>query len=458
MASIRARVWVDPVVSRVGHRASLVIGSLLLVATPQGCVSPGIRTRGEQADAVSAWLQSHGHPISVDAEGFDDLMFLRPLLEGKRIVQLGENTHGTREYSLVKARIVRFLHQELGYGVLAFESDLYQCYDADLAAAVASPTSTLTSCAFGVWHTEEVLALFDYLRDTQRSARPLRLAGIDVQPIGNNKADRPRFLSSLIAPVDTAYAAEVFALDSTFLDVYARGGRARRAYFRKQDGQRMAVAYEHLASFLADNEAAILSSAVDLRGGAVGVARQTARSTTWYIRQQSAPTTRAYVEHRDQGMAENLMFLVDELHRDQKVIVWGHNFHLRHDNLAIPPDSSMFPDLATRTMGTWIHERYGDEVYTVGLYAYRGRAANNSGEVYEIEPATPGSLEALLHRVGGRALFAHLQRATGEPGTAWMDAPITARYNGTTTLSMVMSDQYNAILFIDEVTPRRMLY
>lgn len=432
--------------------------ALLFLTVPlHTCSLSGVQPDRGRPDPEGLWVRRHAHPIALEAESFDDLEFLRPLLEGKRIVQLGENAHGTREYNLVKARFVRFLHRELGYDVLAFESDLYQCYDANLTAAEAPAISTLTSCAFGVWHTVEILPLFEYLRAAQRSDRALLLAGIDVQPIGNNKADRPRFLSELVATVDKDYAADVFALDSTFLDVYGRGGRERRSYFRSQDGQRMVRAYDDLAVFFADNETAIHTPAT-LDRGAIGIARQSARSIAWYIRQQSATTTREYVEFRDRGMAENLTFLLEELYPARKIVVWGHNFHLRHDNLAIPPDSSMFPDVAARTMGSWIRERYADEVYTIGLYTYRGQAANNSGELYEIVPAGRGSLEALLHEVGAGALFIDLSQAPREAGTAWMDESITARYNGTTALSMVLRDQYDGILFLDHVTPRVMLY
>lgn len=427
-----------------------LIGSLI------ACHHAGILDRGGQGRAERAWLRENAHAIALADKSFDDLAFLEPLLDGKRVVQLGENTHGVREYNLLKARIVRYLHQELEYNVLVFESPLYQCYDANLDAGEAPARSTLTNCSFGVWHTEEVLALFDYLRDSYQSDRPLRLSGVDVQPIGNNKAGRPAFLSGAVAAVDPGYAAEVSTLDSRFLEVYARGSKERRVYFRSEDGQRLAQEYDRLAAFLADNEAAIRASE-KLDPAAPGVARQTARSMASYIRQQSAPDTRSYVERRDEGMAENLMFILDELYPNEKVIVWGHNFHLRRQNEDIQPDPSMFPDVAARTMGSWISERYGDAVYTIGLYAYEGQAVDNSGEVYEIEPAEPGSMEGLLH-MGGGALFVDLSRAAGSPETAWMGEPITARYNGTIPLTMRLRNQYDAILLVGKVTPRVMLY
>lgn len=410
-----------------------------------------LHAQGTTEEEQQAWLSQHAHLLAVEAMGFEDLSFLAPLLEGKRIVQLGENTHGVREYNQLKARMVQYLHQELGYEVLVFESDLYQCYDAYLTAAKTSAMKTLTSCAYGTWHTKAVLPLFEYLRATQQQDRPLRLVGMDVQPIGNNKDDRPDFLAEAVAPFDATYAEEVRALDATFLMVYSRGGRERRAHFRSEEGQQMLAGYDQLAAFLAEREA-------DTTSTAMRVARQTAATLAWYIRQQTAPSTQAYVEYRDQGMAENLMFILDVLYPDQKVIVWGHNFHLRHDNLAIPPDSTMFPNVAARTMGSWLHERYENEVYTVGVYGYEGTAMNNSGEVFEIEPAAPGSLEALLYREEADAVFVDVSQTPPSPQTGWMDQPVTARFNGTTALPIIVRDQYDAVLLVNRVTPRVMLY
>ena len=66
-----------------------------------------------QTDDRDAWLRTHAHSLNLESEDFSDLEFLRPLLQGKRVVQLGENTHGVREYSVLKARIVEYLHREL---------------------------------------------------------------------------------------------------------------------------------------------------------------------------------------------------------------------------------------------------------------------------------------------------------------------------------------------------------
>ncbi|MDA8020757.1 MAG: erythromycin esterase family protein [Thermoanaerobaculia bacterium] len=426
------------------------LGCWLCALAFSACAAEGpVPSRGTPEPEASE-IRTAGQPRSISLQGDDDsdLQFLVPLLQGKRIVQLGENTHGIHEYNLIKSRIVRFLHERLGFNVLAFESSPYQCYLADLRASNLSARSMLSSSVFGVWHTEALVPLFETLQDSHRSDRVFHLAGFDVQPIGPNKAGRPKFLAQQVR--DASYAEEVLALDAQFLDVYSRSGSARRSFFRSEEGQEMAYSYDRLAEHLSSLSEAAEPEAQRDRS----IARKTARSMAWYIRQQSAPTTADYVERRDEGMAENLIQLVEELYPGEKVVVWGHNFHLRYDNLAIQPVQSMFPDEAARTMGSWIHDRYGSEVYTVGLYAYQGQAADNRGQVFEISPAAEGSLEERLFDPAVDAAFLDISQTVPDGIEAWVQEPVRARYDGRVELEMVPADQYDAILVVGHATPR----
>lgn len=82
--------------------------------------------------ATASWVRQNSRPIrSLTSDDYQDLQFLKPLLEGKRIVQLGESGHGVAEFNLAKVRLTKFLHKEMGFDVIAFESPLYECYRAD---------------------------------------------------------------------------------------------------------------------------------------------------------------------------------------------------------------------------------------------------------------------------------------------------------------------------------------
>jgi erythromycin esterase len=54
-----------------------------------------------------------------------DLESLRELIADMRIVLLGEQTHGDGATFDAKVELIKFLHDELGFDIVAFESPLY---------------------------------------------------------------------------------------------------------------------------------------------------------------------------------------------------------------------------------------------------------------------------------------------------------------------------------------------
>ncbi|MFT5433723.1 MAG: hypothetical protein ACI9OJ_004431, partial [Myxococcota bacterium] len=73
------------------------------------------------------WIEANHEPVrSLGAEDFSDLAFFAPILANKRVVQLGESGHGVREFSQLKVRMIKYLHEELGYDVVAIESAVYE--------------------------------------------------------------------------------------------------------------------------------------------------------------------------------------------------------------------------------------------------------------------------------------------------------------------------------------------
>ena len=78
------------------------------------------------------WIIQNHNPIrSLFCDDFSDLQFLKPLLENKRIVQLGESSHGVAQFNQAKVRLIKFLHQECGFDIIAFESPIFGCFYAN---------------------------------------------------------------------------------------------------------------------------------------------------------------------------------------------------------------------------------------------------------------------------------------------------------------------------------------
>ena len=408
--------------------------------------------------AAEQWLAANHHTIrSLTSSRHDDLGFLAPILAGKRLVQLGESGHGVREFNQAKVRLIRYLHQEQGFDVLAFESGLYECWAADRDAGSAPATTTMSRCIFGVWSTAEVRELFEYIRETRSTPRPLRLAGFDVQASGSASALSATFLRDVVAKVDAGYAARVRTMDSLLLADYARLVSldasievVADSFVAVEARGRLLARYDSLVAFL-DAQEAPLAAAHAADPTAPLIARQHAWSRRFFIRELMAIDDHvASSEFRDEGMAANVSFLLERLFPGKKVIAWAHNAHIQHDRAAVTPLG--LPGALPQSMGHWIAERHRPELYTVGLFMYRGHAANNARTVYSVNAPRPHSLEALFHTLHKRWTFADLRGAPRSAGTEWMYGPYLGKDWGVVYYRFVPRDQYDGILFIDTVT------
>ncbi len=394
----------------------------------------------------SAWIKDHHIPIrSLDAGNFADLEPLRSLLADRRLVQLGESSHGVAEFNRVKTRLIKFLHQELDFDVIAFESSIFECFQTDHATDSLLALDMMRHSIFSVWHTTDVKDLFDYMRDCHFSGAPLTLAGFDTQIsslVGS--ADRPEFLHALLAALAPAYADTVEAFDREFLDHYEN---QRTRTYLQEHGALVVHRYENLNTYLEDHLAELML-VLPGKQESILIARQVARSMLWFVEQlrlqyEDDMARASYV--RDQGMAENLTFLLDELYPNRKVLVWAHNTHIRHKNQDVQCPTQM----CLRTMGHWIVHRFRPEMYTIGLYMYRGQAATNDRDIYDIAPAVSGSLESILYRAGRKHCIVDLLHRTPLEGNHWMFRSILVKTFGLQELKMVPQDQYDGILFID---------
>jgi erythromycin esterase len=414
-----------------------------------GDAPPAAERCGEpEPPAWLAWTREHAVPLrSLTSDDFADLRFLRGLVDGRRIVQLGESGHGVAEFDEVKVRLVRYLHQELGYDVIAFESGLFECFQAYRDVETLTPDALMRRCIFGVWHADEVLPLFEYIKETAPTHHPLILAGFDTQVSSRiGVASRPMLLERLLRPVDADFAAGAGALDSAFLELVRRGPDTRRALAEdRRLADSLTAAYQEVAAFI-DRHADDLTRHAGGDVALVQVARQSAWSMARVVTQLRSGPGGAAVAARDSGMAANLDFLLERLYPDRKVIVWGHNYHLRHANEAVWPNPG-------RTMGGWVARRHRNRMYTVGLYMYQGRGALNSRRIYDIEAPWTGTVESVLGAADGDYLFLDLSQQVRTAGSEWLFRPIRIRQWGTANLDMVLRDQYDALLLIRHVRP-----
>jgi erythromycin esterase len=406
-----------------------------------------------------AWIRDNHHAIRQPAaaareDDFADLQFLKEVIGDRRIVQIGESHHSVAEYGAVKTRLIKFLHQEMGFDVLAFESSIYECFAADLRQM--APSEALFSTIFSVWAFEELLPLFEYLKQSHGTPRPLTFAGFDPQISSRTGvASRPAFLERVIAVIDARYAREVAQFDAQFIDRIQREGPA----YAYGEEDRLVAFYTRLSAFLERYRGELM----EMLEGDVSplIAHRVAWSSvklvqmlrSFHVDPEDA-SLQGHMAIRDSAMADNLTFLANDLYPGRKIIVWAANIHVRHAN---EKTTWVFP-----TMGGWLTKRFRDELYTIGLYPNRGTVPG-ARSVFTIDPAEPGTMERLLSDAGASQLFVDLLNQPPSDGTRWMYEPMLSRdatISGPQAMLPVLivpREQYDGLLFIDRVTAPRFL-
>ena len=377
-----------------------------------------------------------------------DLSPLDRALGTARVVGLGESGHGVAEFNRAKLRLVRHLHENLGVDVLAVEAPLADCHRADALLDAGDARGALETCLYQVWHTEEVLDLFEYVASTRATGRPLQLVGVDSQH-GRPDPARTALLAAALAPVGLADEAERLEAVRAQAPALSAGTTAGAfADFLDGPGAGLADGYDALADRA---EAAADSLGVAFDPAGLGLAVQALRSLGAFVRQSGAfdraqatedPDRAAALfqesaEARDRQMADNLAFVLDRAHPDARVALWAHNMHLAHG-----------PAGRQRWMGEWARDRYGDDYYPVALFAGSGSMALNDRSVVPVARPADRSLEATLGATGLGDVFLDLSN-----DEAWDAAPVEALDFGRTPYTFVPARTYGAVLFIGRVSP-----
>lgn len=403
-----------------------------------------------QAEPPAAWVsyvKAQAYPLqSIDPASTDysDLAFLAPLLEGRHIVELGESCHGVAEFSQAKIRLIKYLHEQLGYDVMAFESSILSTYLANEGSSQLTPAEFMQGSIFPVWYTTDVVELFSYIQSTLSTPHPLILAGFDVQLTSNYEAQvRPGILKEVVGQVDPTYAQQVYELDQAFVN-----GSYQNSYILANYAM-LKPAYQTLTDIL-DAHMTQIQQAYPSRPLFPVVVRQAAWGTGVYLDElyDSASNDQVGADNaRDPGMATNLELLIDKLYAGKKTMVWAHNGHIVHDAILVN-------GWGWNNMGSFIFQKYGQAAYTLGLYMYQGSAANNDRSIFTIPPAADDSVEGLLHSAGDPYLFVDLSGVThSTDGTAWMFQNFSIRDWGIDQSTMTLKDQYDGLLQIDTVHP-----
>lgn len=171
-------------------------------------------------DRHAEWIRANAaplraiEPVADDAvDDFADLRPLKSLIGDASIVGLGEATHGTREFTTLRRRIVRYLATECGFDVLALEGNFAEgerLFEL-VRGAPGSLNDATRDLAFWCWTTRELEAVFEDARARTAKGTAFDVVGIDMQ-MPRKSIDH---VLTFLASADAALEARVRGLYAT---------------------------------------------------------------------------------------------------------------------------------------------------------------------------------------------------------------------------------------------------
>ena len=357
----------------------LVMPGTLWVDDVELALAPGPKLARDPLEdkRLKKWLDRNAIPMATLSleGGMRDLAPLARQLSGVRIVQLGENTHGDGLAFAAKVRLIRWLHERMGFDVVAFESGMFECERANrLLQADGNAKSAMRRSVFAIWHTQRTLPLFEYMIAQSKTRKPMRLTGFDIRKSGG---DRQELIPDVVAFLKAAgIAVTEHPTPKSLLELLQKNVDA----LVKAHSQREVSYFRRVL------EIEIVEPEFEALKG------------------------KERTNIRDKWMAQNLRWLAETRYPKAKIICWAATAHQGRNFKEVTSGGQPMYDGVTM-MGDYVHKQFGRKCYTIGFVSHGGWAGLWTMRNFKLPAPDKDSVEALLYRYDKSPLIVPLKSA-----------------------------------------------
>lgn len=264
---------------------------------------------------VQTWPVTTVHP---DDANDDDLKPFTDAIGTARVVALAEQTHGGSEEFLLKTRLLKYLHEKMGFDVLLLESGFYEMGRLAERAAQGEKLDDMApgNVFFMYANSAEGRGMLQYLDRQRALGKPMLVAGIDSQHTGvlSNTELLPR-LQAYLRQRAPALAA------GTGWQAYAQAAAPLFAQQRTAPEAAVREAFRRHGTALQEALCGTPDGTVEGPGWWCRIVRSIdAQATTYWSGGSNY--------QRDNAMGANAIWLADHMFPGKKVVVWAHTIHV----------------------------------------------------------------------------------------------------------------------------------
>lgn len=303
------------------------------------------------------YIRNNTRVLGIDTINFSDIdfSFLKEELGNARLVAFGESTHGTREFNVLREKMVRYLVEKMDFQLLIFENDFAGTLLAQQGLQKAATLqATMDSFFTRVHQTEELKSLFRYLslHNKKNRRKKVTIMGSDVQ--------------NTLPPID--FIKRCVYADSTLnklLSDVQNYSKKYRDYFTTDTlYKKVSALHEY---YLANpqqttgkyDKATITQVFHALKDAAFSI-HQYYRYTKENVREDLG------LACRDSLMAKYVEWAVQHS-GGKKAILWFHNSHIQKNS----GDTAVVQGVY-RSMGGMLSSKYGEQYKAFAFMTYTG--------------------------------------------------------------------------------------
>lgn len=387
------------------------------------------------------WIKTHAVTFGSVEPGasHEELMPLKKMIGKRRIVALGEGTHGTSEFFKMKHRLTRFLAEEMDFTIFAIEANMPEARKVNhyVLTGEGDPKEALAGLYFWTWNTAEVLDMIEWMRAYNKSGKGrIEFYGFDMQFVDVAIEG----VSGFIKKAEPGYVSMMESLYGEVKD-QEKVNRAKRS-----NGSGEYTLWYEAAKKVYDHVVAKREEYIKV---------YKVEEVEWVIQDanivvQAAECNMEGKRSRDESMAENLEWILQHAPQGTKVVTWAHNGHVCKSGEYFKP------------MGQFLEERYKGDMIVFGFAFHQGTytaVGENGISVYDTSPSEPGSVEWFFKSTGMPRFILDLRTVSeGEPGSQWLKQSWDFRSIGALAMdygfsSRVVIKDYDAIIYIENSTP-----
>ncbi len=325
--------------------------------------------------AIAVCAQTPSTPVVLDINkpyAAADYAFLSSAIGASRVVALGESIHVTREMPRVRLQMVRYLHEQMGFNVIAFEGALVDAWTAQEHAYRGERTleeraeTMKREMLFGLWQTKPMQDVLAYALRTQATHHPLYVTSFDLQPgmarvYGGSPQQSLQAFFAAVAPYDPT-------IEPTLIAQWSKTLGAALACSDESDARPVVDEIEAwlngpVAANIAKERSAVHVTALRLVPTMLRDRLQFCRE--WVAGKRSMST---YQRVRDELDARLVLDELRELPGPPQLILWAHHSHLHYNSLGKTVPS----------MGQHLHDALHDGIYNCGVFAQGGHAVDTT--------------------------------------------------------------------------------